>query len=183
MEMKKVKVVVGTESALKLRATGAAFVHCGFDAEIIGCKVDSGISVQPFGLEEMECGARNRFLEARKQHLDGDFFVGIESGLVQGIRGAWFDVICVMVASKAARVSSPAYSTYFPIPTWIVDYIKMENCELGAVAQKLAGGGEKDVLKHLSNGLFRREDQLQHTIIAALIPLLHWDRYRLPGMD
>lgn len=69
-------IVVGTTSALKVKAVQAAFE----DATVIGVKTSSGVPEQPLE-EETEQGAKNRLSEAKRLHPDADLYIGIENGI------------------------------------------------------------------------------------------------------
>jgi len=172
------KVIVGTESALKLRAVKAAFEGLGHEVEVVPCKAESGIGIQPIGTEEMIQGASNRAEWARSGDIDqtARYCIGIENGLVQ-LNGLWFDPTCVVIVQRGGR-RGIAFGAHFPIPRWVVDRVLDEKTELGEVVKRLAGGGEKDPMKYFSEDKIAREHLLAQAIQCALVPLLYHDRYQ-----
>lgn len=166
-------VYVGTVSPLELRAVATALAKLGMsDYEVESVNAASNVRSQPFGLGEILHGARHR---AQHGALLGVIGIGIENGLVNDPEGNWFDAACVYV-TRPHFGSSHAYSTFFPIPSWMVEYIFRYDTELGHVVQN-ANGGEKDPMKWLSENAVKREDILMQAIICAFTPLLNTARY------
>ncbi len=172
-------VAVGTTSDLKRGAVVGAFIKLRLpNVDVLLSDTSSGIPDQPFGTEEMEVGARNRAQGAFEIHPDVDISIGIENGIVK-INRQWFDPTCVVVLTASGR-SSVAFGAYFPIPSWMVDKVEVEDTELGHVIQKLAGGGEKDPMKYLSGDGVPRQELLSQAVLCALAPILNLGRYTKP---
>lgn len=95
---KRGKVYVGTKNEVKISAVQAVF----FDYDIIGVNVDSLVSSQPIGFKETSLGAYNRMNQIINKYPDGDFWIGIENGLVlfDENENQWFDVPIVSLCSK-----------------------------------------------------------------------------------
>ena len=83
MEKGTIKVVVGSESVLKLSAVGLACDQVDWieDYEVSGVKVDSRVNAQPIGSSETYTGALNRAVAAKGKRK-ASIFVGIENGLI-----------------------------------------------------------------------------------------------------
>jgi inosine/xanthosine triphosphatase len=162
------RVAVGTESALKLRAVETVCKSLmRYPFEIIARKAASGVSIQPVGVEEMERGASNRAQAAWDAVENPGAAIGIESGLIQR-NGRWFDQACVVVlGSNGGR--SVAFGAEFPIPRDIAEQTLAEKSELGEVIKKRGYNGEKDPMHYLSGGKLKREDFLVQAIQCALI--------------
>ena len=171
------KIVVGSESALKIRAVTAAFQLFSLSPQIIPCKADSGIGSQPIGTNQMEKGARGRVHHAQRLQPGADLYIGIENGLVYQ-DGRWYDPTCIVIDSDGSE--SVAFGAYFPIPTWMVHKTTHNKSELGEIVKELAGGGEKDPMAYLSKGHLPREQLLSQAVCCALTPLLWEDRYAIP---
>ena len=76
------RVRVGTTNGPKIAAATGALQAYAPHASVEGAKVESGVSDQPVGFEEIARGARNR--AARAFALgDCDLAVGYEDGLVE----------------------------------------------------------------------------------------------------
>lgn len=80
------KIVLASQSAVKIAAVRKAFAHvAGVEFEFV--KVPSGINEQPIGHETLE-GAFNRLQNvqiefAKAAHPDADLYITIESGLYE----------------------------------------------------------------------------------------------------
>jgi inosine/xanthosine triphosphatase len=177
--MEKIKVAVGTDSALKIRALRAALAALGYEAEVLFGKAESGVNMQPVGLDEMERGARNRAAYASKEHSEAQFYVCIENGLVQQ-SGRWYDPTCIVVLTSWGGEESVAFGAFFPVPTWIAEKAASDktNTDIGIIVQGLAGGGEKDAMKYLSEGTVHREELLAEAIECAFTPIRFPNRYQ-----
>ncbi len=171
------KVIVGSESALKLRAVAAAFDAASIkDAVVTGVAVESGVGIQPVGTRQMEDGARARARNADTVQPGADYYIGIENGLVHQ-NDRWFDPTCVVVRAADGREST-AFGAYFPIPEWMATRTLERKSELGEVVKELAGGGEKDPMKYLSQGTIPREELLSQAVHCALAPILNRGHYK-----
>ncbi|MDQ5969065.1 MAG: inosine/xanthosine triphosphatase [Patescibacteria group bacterium] len=168
------KIAIGTTSELKVRALKSAVVQIDLDAEIIPHKTDSGVSVQPFGYDEIILGATNRAMQCKKD-LDCDISLSVESGLVK-IGDDYFDIACVCAISKDGNKSFTYSAGYF-VPEWMIREIKENKTELGFITQRLSGDTDKDPLKYFSNNVIKREELLSQAIILAIVKLFNVDRY------
>src|SRR5665213_1464250 len=177
--MTKIKVAVGTDSALKIRALQAALATLGYGAKVLFGKAESGVNMQPVGLDEMEQGARNRAVWALKEHPEAQFYVGIENGLVQQSE-RWYDPACIVVLISGSNEESVAFGAFFPVPIWIAQKASSDktNTDIGIIVQGLAGGGEKDAMKYLSEGTVHREELLTEAIECAFAPIRFPNRYQ-----
>ncbi len=170
------RIAVGTESALKLRAVESVCKSLmTYPFEIIAHKSESGVSIQPVGVEEMELGASNRAQAAWNAVENAGAAIGIESGLVQR-NGLWFDQACIVVlGSNGGR--SVAFGAEFPIPRDIAEQTFAEKSELGEIIKKRGYGGEKDPMHYLSGGKLKREEFLVQALQCALVRPIHFEHY------
>lgn len=107
-------VAVGSTNAGKVDAVVRSL---GPHDKVIGLNVESGIPNQPYGLEEIEKGARNRARSAFELTVC-DRAIGIESGLI--FTGSCFQDLAV-VASFDGRHFKLAYSDTTTIPECYTD--------------------------------------------------------------
>ena len=151
------RVVIGSESRIKVAAVANALMACGVrDAICDGVAAESGVPAQPKGLVEGETGARNRVVHATALKPGADYYVAIENCIVAMNELHCFDVPCVVVRN-AAGAEAVVYGTFFPIPQWAVLRVNERGSELGVIVQELAGGGEKDPMVYFSNGTVSRD--------------------------
>ncbi|MBA3733069.1 DUF84 family protein [Patescibacteria group bacterium] len=170
------KIAIATASELKIRALKDALSVLNIDAEILFGKTSSGVAEQPFGYLETSKGAHNRVMQC-KEAFDPDIAVAVESGLIP-IEGSHFDIACVHVISKEGK-ESIAYSSGYFIPEWMVKEVRVNNTDIGIIAQRLSNSTDKDPLNYFSKELIKREALLSQAIVLALIKLLNEDKYFL----
>jgi len=172
------KVVLGSESDLKLRAVATALKSLGVHVEPVGYKTGSGVPVQPQGMEEITRGARYRMKAVQFMYSDTDLCVGIESGIVMHMSQHWHNVACVAVLECKNAKTALAYSAHFPIPAWAVNRALEEKTDLGRVFQNLSSGSEKDPMRWLSNGTILREHLISQAVQCALVEILCHENYQ-----
>src|SRR6056297_2059861 len=92
-------ILIGSENPVKIEATKLAFERF-FHSENVnvkGMSVDSNVSDQPIGINEILKGAENRARNVKKKLYDQtnaekpSFFVGIEAGLIPLPNGNYID--------------------------------------------------------------------------------------------
>jgi inosine/xanthosine triphosphatase len=91
-------------------------------AEIIACRVDSGITDQPADLEATLKGARNRARNAFEKYPEANLAVGMESGLHDDGQG-YFLVTCVCIVDKDGFEYLGEGAT-IPLPKEVSDKVK-----------------------------------------------------------
>lgn len=170
------RIGIGTESSIKVRALEQAVHSLGIDADIVPVKTPTNVSEQPYGYEDAVKGARNR-MEHVLARESVDVAVGLESSLVYvESLGQWFDV-AVVVAKTQLGHSGYAISTGYAVPAYMIKKVQETGVELGVIVQELADGGEKDTLKYISGGRLKREDALRVAMQSALIQALYPEKY------
>ncbi len=171
------KIAVGTESKLKLRAVSASLKLLGINGEVIGHNSKSLVPNAPVGYEEMTLGALNRAKEALRKVNESQIGIGIENGLLQVVETSeWFDlpVICVLTKDGDKFFSIGAG---YNVPQWMIDRIFNEHTELGFIIQELDKDAEKDPINYFTKGLLRREEILTQALICALSNIVNKERY------
>lgn len=186
------RVRVGSTNAPKLEAVRAALGAVAPGAQVEGAAVESGVSEQPVGFEEIVAGARER---ARAAFALGgcELAVGYEDGLVElpGTPERWFNVGCAAVAD--GRREALGFSSGFAYPP---------TCAARAVAQRAPIGDLFDALwasahrpapgappsgrslgnvGKLTDGALPRADYARHAVLCALVSFLHPELYDAPG--
>ena len=74
------KIIVGSQSQVKLDAVNGALKMLGIEAEVVGVKAKSNVAEQPMDDETLQ-GARNRARHSRELAADGDLYLAIENGV------------------------------------------------------------------------------------------------------
>lgn len=176
------KIVIGTTSDLKIRATKEAFRILKIEPDIITEKSDSEVPDQPFGIEQIIQGAGNRARNALKS-TSADLGIGIENGIIR-IEQAdkWMETLAVVVASNDGKISVGLGSAY-PVPDWAVEIIKQDDTELGKVIQGLNPDLEKDPINYFSNGNIKREETITQAVVSTMLEFLNADKYSKPEKE
>lgn len=175
------KVLVGSENPVKIEAVKKAFSHYFSNVKVEGFKVDSKVSDQPISEETFD-GAENRALALtlinRERKEDADFFVGLESGIIN-LHLKWFTFGVVCVIDKLGRESFGT-SMMFELPKFIVKQL-LERVELGKVMDSIT---EEENTKQkggaagfFTKGIINREKLYVDGVISALIPILNKDLF------
>ncbi len=148
-------------------------------ATIIGKEVTSDVSVQPFSLEEIIRGARNR---AQHAFTNCDYSIGIESGIMNvpyAETGAMDISACTIFDGTRYYLGlSPA----FEYPSVIMNILNKKKdvndafFELGFTQDRKIGN-EQGSIGFLTEGRIPRKMFTQYAIMMALIPLQRVNLY------
>ncbi|MEA2082448.1 MAG: inosine/xanthosine triphosphatase [Elusimicrobiota bacterium] len=172
-----VTVLVGSHNPVKVESVREAFSLYYKKVKALAVSVDSGVGIQPVGAETF-IGAENRadslFKKNKSKKLRGDFFAGIEGGIIN-LHGKWlsFGGVCLVDSSGRKGFGS---SAMFELPGSVVREL-LEGTELGDVMDKIQNG-HNTKQKHgavgfFTNGRIDRKEFYESGIISALIPFLH----------
>lgn len=184
------RVRVGTTNGQKIAAATDAVACYAPHAEVEGAAVESGVSPQPVGFEEISLGARNR--AARAFALgDCDLAVGYEDGLVEllalgGDSRELLNVGCAAVTDGSA--TSLGLSSAFAYPPQCAQRAVRDRAPIGELFDALwadrsaAMGFEPSAecqgnIGKLSLGVLVRSEYARHAIVCALVRFLHPDLY------
>jgi inosine/xanthosine triphosphatase len=179
-------VCVGSTNALKLEGVRAALTAFSRDVAIEGIAVESSVSNQPLGFEEIVEGARNR-AERAKSGSVCDLGIGYEDGLVEipGPGGSWFNIGCAAV-SDGVRISLGLSSGFsYPVACWQRAVAQRE--PIGTVFDRFWGQhressptpGQLSIgnIGKLTGGALTRSEYTRHAVVCALAPFIHPDLY------
>lgn len=109
---------VASETMVKVVGTQDAMVE-----PVLGEKTESGVSIQPVGLREMELGAFNRLRAVQKAHPLAAGWVAIENGLLLTPTRHWYDLAVVRVASRGHEIQVLSAAVEIPmryIDAWLL---------------------------------------------------------------
>jgi inosine/xanthosine triphosphatase len=185
------RVRVGSTNPPKLEGVRAALAAYAPGVEVEAVAVESGVSEQPVGFEEIIAGARRHAREAQSGAIC-DLAVGYEDGLVElpGASGQWFNVGCAAVSD--GRTLSLGLSSGFAYPAACAEPAASGRLPVGAIfdrfwqAHRPPGGGAPSALSlgnvgRLTSATLTRAEYTRHAVLCALPPFLHPDLYRIPG--
>jgi inosine/xanthosine triphosphatase len=159
------KIIVGSENPVKIGAIRDTCTLMNFDADVVGNNSNSGVSAQPFSLEEITQGAKTR---AKNIFENSCLSVGIESGIFP-VNNVHFDTCHVAIYDGLQFYEGGA--PYFEIPPRIINKLKEDNLELGDFFD---GKGE-GAIGVLTRGLISRQQQIVYAATMALSRYINKD--------
>jgi len=149
-------------------------------AEIITISVDSGVSDQPIGFDEMIKGAKNR---AKAAFKDCSLSFGLESGIVPipHTKSEYMDFgCCAIFDGKDFHIG---LSMGFEYPKSMVDLVKNKEMDISEAA-KQTGFTKNEYVGHaegmigiLTKGKINRKEYSKQSITSAMIHLENQEHY------
>lgn len=173
-------VIIGSENPVKVETAKEAFTEVFPDEEFqfIPFLASSGVSEQPFGLEETMQGAINRSDACKVGHPEGDFFIGLEGGVEYMEEELWAFAWITVQDTQGRYGHGRTGSFLLPVP--VCELIK-DGEELGVatdiVFKEVNSKHKGGTVGALTNGLITRKDFYTSATIFALIPFVHPELY------
>lgn len=170
------KVLIATQNKGKIEGAKRAFEKYFKTVEVVGVSAASDVPEQPVN-EETYQGAKNRVKNlknyARENNIEADFFVSIESGMMNSL-GSWMIVNIAVIEDKNG-LESISSSSGFPVPERLVEEIKTKG--LGVVMDSIfseedlrsRGGG----IQLLTHGVVSRIDLTEVAFEMALTKFIN----------
>ena len=170
------KINIGSKNNVKIAALTEILKEYPdfFDAEVVACDANSGVSNQPKSLAETIAGAKAR---AKNCFIGCDYSVGLESGLMEvpETKTGFMDVtVCAIYDNK---IFCLGLSSAFEYPIEVTKYVLEKNAELsdayrdlGFTKEKKIGEGE-GIIGVLTKGRLNRKEYTKQAIRTALIHL------------
>lgn len=119
------KILIATQNKGKVEGAKRAFEKYFDNVEVVGISAPSDVPEQPVN-DETFWGAKNRVKNlkqiAKENNIDADYFVAIESGMMNSL-GSWMIVNIAVVEDKNG-LESVSSSPGFPVPEKLVEKIK-----------------------------------------------------------
>ena len=165
------KALIGTTNPGKIEGAKEALEVFYKDVEVTGYKASSNVGDQPVNEETLD-GARNRALNvmayAKANNIDAEFFMGIESGIIN-LYDNWFIANAAVIIDKDGY-ESIGYGPIFPVPK---KYVKeIIETDFGHVAEKIFNqsnlGQSVGGVNGLTNHSISRIDITRESFIMAL---------------
>jgi len=173
------KVIIASKNPVKINA-----VKIGFEKmfpsekfEFKGVSVPSGVKDQPATNQETMAGAINRANNAKLQHQQADFWVGIEGGIEKDKEEMG---VFAWIVVKSNEISGKTRTSTFFLPKKIVELIDAGK-ELGE-ADDIVFGGTNSKQKNgavgiLTGNIIVRTSYYTEAVILALIPFKNPEIY------
>lgn len=175
------KVLIATQNKGKIEGAKRAFEKFFDGVEVVGISASSDVSEQPVNDETWQ-GAKNRVKNlkqiAKEENIEADYFVSIESGMMNSL-GSWMIVNIAVVEDKNGE-ESVSSSSGFPVPERLVEEIKTKG--LGFVMDNIfseedlrsRGGG----IQLLTHGVVSRIDLTEVAFEMALTKFINDENWK-----
>ena len=175
------KILIATNNKGKVEGAKRAFEKYFDHIEVIGVSASSDVPEQPVN-EETWAGAKNRVLNlkkyAKENNVEADYFVSIESGMVNTY-GSWMIVNIAVIEDKNG-LSAVSCSPGFPVPDRLVEKIKQDG--LGFVMDSIfneedlrsRGGG----IQLLTHNIVSRIDLTEIAFEMALTKFINGEYWK-----
>lgn len=195
--MRKILIVVGSMSEIKLEAVRTACNRAKIDAEVIGMHTTTDVNAQPEGETETRRGAHQRACAAAEAHPEA-YAIGIESGIFGDNARGFHDAALITlirpedggrgnVACPGSRSGqyfehlSTSPSPIFPI--YIVNEARrrgFDKTTVGAVMSERFGSPSDDPHGYLTGYHVARMDTLVMTLTSLMYNIVrHLDQQKL----
>ncbi len=179
------KLIVGSTNPVKINAARRAAEKYWQNVDVIGCKVDSGISYMPMNKKEIRLGAKNRAINSYNYGLNN--FDNVKNTIAIGLEGGVTDIDDEWYLFGATyltdgNISSWGAEILVKMPNFIINKLENGKVELGTVIDQITGinnskqkGGAVELL---TNGKVLREDLFYFSIILGLSPWIngYWNK-------
>lgn len=176
----QIKVVIASKNPVKINCTKTAFEKAfpSKSVQVTGIAVPSNVSEQPMSNSETLNGARNRALNAQKEIIEADYWVGIEGGIDQNELGEMYAFAWVFILSEDKQ--GKAHTASFILPAKIAELVN-QGIELGIaddmVFTRSNSKQSNGAVGILTNDIIDRTAYYEPAVILALIPFLNPELY------
>ncbi len=151
------------------------------EIQVVEVEVDSGVSAQPFGDEEMIAGASQRARSALTVTPTATYGIGLEGGVTELTEGLFASAWCVVV--NRAGHAGYASTGHFQLPPRVADLVR-GGMELGHADDLVWGrNNSKQQLGSiglLTGGKFTRAQFYAPAVMMALIRFVNAPLFPLP---
>ncbi|MEX2689276.1 MAG: inosine/xanthosine triphosphatase [Candidatus Njordarchaeum guaymaensis] len=173
-----VLVIVGSTNPTKIEATKRGFRKVFGSVTIKSVMVDSGVSKQPIGDNEIVRGAINRAIQAARKER-GAFGVGLEGGIVKYSFGSFVKGWVAIVKNGQISIAS---TISLPLPDRVVELVLSGKVEELEDAMYLISGiknlGEKmGAIGFFTNNIYDRIQAFEDAMVCALAPFIKKEFY------
>jgi inosine/xanthosine triphosphatase len=172
------KVSVGSMNPVKIASVTAAFTKAFGEVDVVGVKVDSGISDMPTNPEQALVGATNR-AQASLTESGADYGVGLEGYVIDTQRGMFLAGYAVVVHRDGRQGIGGAYM--LQLPERAARQVRRGK-EVGPVMDALIGQAntkqKQGAIGTLTRGLITRTQSFEGSVICALAPFISDELYK-----
>lgn len=165
------KFIIGSVSERKIAIAQKIITEYFKDQNIVveGYSAISGVPETPWDAQTWN-GARNRALDAQNHAVGAQFYLGLESGLVERYGHIYEEAWCIIITAEGTEFSG--YSSGLKVPDYVLhkmDTLKMEHCDVMALLEKEHNKLPNDTWGSYSGGIILREVSLGEAVRNAII--------------
>lgn len=172
--MKTMKIIVGSKSKRKIelvtRVIHEIFKNSNFVIE--GYGAISGVPETPYDQQTFD-GAKNRAIGSKENVPRADFYVGIESGLVERYGHIYEEAWCVIVNREGEEYYG--YSSGLKVPDYILkrmDELNLPHSKVMVILEEEYSLPDSETWGNYSGGMIAREVSLAEALRNALIQVV-----------
>lgn len=171
------KIVIGTKS-IKKRNSLEKVLDTFFKKGTIlleDFEAESQVSETPWDKETFD-GARNRALHCKKEVYGGDYYIGLESGLVERYGHIFEEAWCCVITSDEKEYYG--YSSGLKVPDFILhkmDDLKLEHNQVMKILED-EGSIHKDTWANYSGEVISRSVSLEEALRNAFLQVFATDK-------
>lgn len=166
------KYIVGSTSKRKLEVAEKVireFFKNGATVEVEGYASASNVPETPYDKETFD-GARNRAMDAKNNVSDAEYYIGLESGLVERYGRIYEESWAALLTQSGEEFFG--YSSGLKVPDYVLqrmDALKMAHSEVMTILEQEHGKVPNDTWGSYSGGILIREVSLEEALRNALI--------------
>jgi len=168
------KFIIGSSSNRKVKITEKVikkFFAVQKDITIENYGAKSQMPDTPWDKQTFD-GARNRASDSKSNVVGGDYYIGLESGLIERYGHIYEEAWAVVIASNGKEYCG--YSSGLKVPDFILkkmDELKMEHSDVMSIIEKEHGKLPNDTWSTYSGGKILRVVSLEEALRNAFIQI------------
>lgn len=164
------KIIIGSGSERKIKmAEKVASQLFPEPVEVAGYPAKSGVPDTPWD-QETCLGAKNRALDAREHRPGADYYLGLESGLIERYGHIYEEAWATVIDQNGKEFYG--YSSGLKVPDFILqkmDELKKEHSDVMTIIEEEFGKLPDDSWSTYTGGAILREISLEEALRNALI--------------
>lgn len=169
------KIFLGSTSLLKKNAVETILnqlvkkITMLRDYFVVLKEMDNAMPSTPFGRETYQ-GGKYRALQLYINYKnEGDFFVGLESGLIKRFQKLYEECWCVIINNRGKQYFG--YSSGLMVPQKIIKKMKKgdKHAEIITQINKHRAINHRETWAHYSHGFIKRQESLQEAFRNAFL--------------
>lgn len=168
------KFVIGSVSERKIDVAEKVILELfpGLDSKVDGYAAASGVPDTPYGKQTFD-GARNRASGAKKNVPAADYWIGMESGLIERYGHVYEEAWCAVITKEGKEFFG--YSSGLKVPDYVLkkmNELDKEHSDVMTILEKEHGKLPNDTWGSYSGGMIAREISLEEAVRNALIQVI-----------